>query len=116
MKGFSTHNGDVVVGKTIELVEDSELMRQKVTLVIGTNHGEWRYDTEEGIDFTVVFRKNPDEAEIMGTIEEALKKIDETFVLTEFSLSTEGRTAEIVFKAVNADGLEVGGAYTYGNN
>lgn len=115
MKGFSTRNGDVVVGKDIELVDGNELLRQKVERVIGTNKGEWSYDPEEGIDFSVLLRKNPEEEAIRATIEEALSRIDDTFVVTEFSLTMEGRVATIHFKAVNSDGAEVGGEHTYGN-
>lgn len=114
-KGFSVIDGDVVIEKTISMVEDEELLRQKVTLVVGTNKGEWPYDTEEGISFPVILRKNPDDAEIMATIEAALKRIDETFVLIEFQRDMNNRNAEIEFRAVNADGIEVGGAYTYGS-
>ena len=115
MKGFSTHNGDVVINKTtIEMVSDSELLRQKVERVIGTNQGEWSYDTKEGINFKVVLCKNPDEGEIRATIEEALKRIDETFTITDFSLTMKGRIAEIHFKAANSNGEEVGGVYSYG--
>ena len=115
MKGFSTYNGDVVVGKTIEMSEGSELLRQKVELVIGTNKGEWGYDKEEGINFRVVLCKNPDKDEIRATIEEALKRIDDTFAVTEFAMTMKGRTADISFKAINGDGEEVGGEFTYGN-
>ena len=114
MRSFSTHNGDVVVGKTIELVSDNELLRQKVQRVLGTNLGEWAYDVDEGIDFSVVVCKNPDEAEIMNTIETALKRIDETFAISSFSLKMRGRTAKAEFIATNASGEEVGGEYTYG--
>lgn len=114
MKGFSTHNGDVVVNQTIEIAEESELLRQKVQLVLGTNKGEWKYDEEEGIDFFVVLRKNPDKDEIRNEIEEALRKIDETFTVTEFSLSLTGRTAKVSFKAVNDEGQLIEGSNTYG--
>lgn len=114
MKGFSVHNGDVVVDKTIEMVDGYELLRQKVELVIGTNKGEWSYDVEEGIDFPVVLRKNPDADEIRATIEEALTRIDDTFAITEFGMTLKGREATISFRAVNGDGEEVGGEYTYG--
>ena len=116
MKSFSTYDGDVVVGKTIEMVEGSELLRQKIERVIGTNKGEWSYDADEGIDFGVVFRKNPDENEIRATIEEALVHIDETLTIAEFSMKMTGRTAEISFTVVNGDGEEIGGGYTYGGN
>lgn len=114
MKSFSTKNGDVVIGETIELVSDNELLRQKVERVIGTNLGEWSYDTEEGIDFHAILTKNPDEAEIRATIENALKQIDEAFVITEFSMNLSGRNRNsIYFKASNSEGVEVGGEYSY---
>lgn len=112
MTGFSTHNGDVVVGKDIELVSDAELLRQKVQRVIGTNQGEWRYDPEEGIDFSVILRKSPDADEIRSEIEQALWRLDDTFAITEFGLEKKGgRHAVITFRAVNKDGIEVGGSY-----
>lgn len=115
MRSFSTNNGDVVVGKTIELVSDNELLRQKVQRVLGTNLGEWAYDLDEGIDFSVILRKNPDEAEIMATVEAALKRIDESFAITSFSLTMQNnRKATIEFVAVNGSGEEVGGVYSYG--
>lgn len=109
MKSFATKNGDVVVGKTIEMVEGTELLQQKVERVLGTNQGEWNYDAEEGIDFSVILRKNPDDAEIRVEIEQALIRIDETFVVTEYNRSMNGRSASIAFKAVNGKGQEVGG-------
>ena len=115
MKGFSTRNGDVVVGRTIELATGLELLRQKVELVLGTNQGEWAYDKEEGINFRVLLIKNPDEAEVRATIEGALVRIDETFAITEFEMNPDGRHCAISFKAVNASGLEVGGDYNYGD-
>lgn len=114
MKSFSTHNGDVIIGNTIEMVEDTELLRQKIKRVLGTNQGEWSYDPEEGINFKVVLCKNPDSNEIRATIEQALIRIDETFAITDFKLTLNGRSAEIDFRAVNSDGEEVGGAFTYG--
>ena len=114
MKSFSTRNGDVVVGETIEMVDGAELLKQKVERVIGTNLGEWSYDKEEGIDFRALLVKNPDEAEIRATIEAALVRIDETLAITEFEMYLDKRTAVINFKAVNDKGEEVGGEYTYG--
>ena len=115
MKSFSTNDdGDVVVNSSIEIVTGDELMRQKIQRVLGTNKGEWSYDTDEGIDFSVVLRKNPSEDEIRATIEEALVRIDETFVITSFGLTMDGRKATVSFEAVNADGVKVMEGYTYG--
>lgn len=115
MKGFSMADGDVIVNKTIEMVEDSELLRQKVERVLGTNLGEWIYDVQEGIDFSVVLCKNPNKDEIRATIEQALTHIDDTLTLTDFDLIMEGRKATITFKAIDSDGEEMGVTYTYAN-
>jgi hypothetical protein len=114
MISFSTYNGDVVVGETIEMVSDTELLRQKVARVVGTNQGEWTFDKEEGIDFRAILIKNPDKDEIRATIEAALARIDETLTITEFDMVIDRRVATISFKAVNGEGEEVGGGYTYG--
>ena len=50
----------------------------------------------------------------MNTIETALKRIDETFAISSFSLKMMGRTAKVEFIATNASGEEVGGEYCYG--
>jgi len=114
MKSFCVHDGDVVVNKTIEMTQGSELLRQKAELVIGTNKGEWEFDAEEGIDFPVILCKNPDDDEIRASIEDALvKKVDETFAVTEYSREMDGRNATIRFKAVNGDGEAIEGGYTY---
>lgn len=107
-------NGDVIVNSSIEMVVDEELLQQKIQRVLGTNQGEWSYDPEEGINFSVVLRKNPSEDAIRATIEEALVRIDETFVVTSFALTMEGRKAMIRFEAINADGVKVAEGYTYG--
>lgn len=115
MKGFEMKNGDVVITNTIKMVEGSEHLRTKAELVVGTNQGEWGFDLEEGIDFHAILRKNPDDAEIRATIENALRhSIDDTFVVTEYKRVMHGRNATITFKAVNAEGVEVGGVQTYG--
>ncbi len=119
MKSFSTDDsGDVIVGTTIALIDDeNEILRQKVQRVLGTNLGEWSFDEAEGIDFYAVLTKKPDEDEIRATIEAALQHIDDTLYLTAFELEMhEGRRATITIQAINADGVTVGGDYTYGDN
>lgn len=114
MKSFSMKDGDVVVDKTIQMCDGAELLRQKVERVLGTYQGEWEFDTEEGINDKVVLKKSYNEDEIRGTIEAALRRVDETFVLLAFSLSVnERRHATITIKAVNADGVEIGGDYLW---
>lgn len=113
MKGFSMKDGDVViVNDTVEMTEGVELLRQKVERVVATNLGEWEFDTDEGIDYSVVFKKNPIDSEIRATIEAALLHIDPTFFMTKFSVEiNKKRHAIITFTAVNGNGEEVGGVY-----
>jgi hypothetical protein len=113
-KGFKVVDGDVVVNRTIEIVRDDELLRQTVELVIGTNQGEWSYDLLEGINRSVVLCKNYDEDEIRTTIEEAVRRIDDTLTLTDFTLEVDARRhATISFKLLKSDGEELGVTYTY---
>lgn len=52
MIGLKIRNGDLVItNNEIELVEGNELTRQTIQSVLSTNKGEWKFDTEEGIDF-----------------------------------------------------------------
>lgn len=113
-KGFCMHNGDVVVGKTIEMVRDNELLRQTIELVVGTNRGEWSYDPQEGIDMFAILCKNPDEDEIRSTIEEAVSRVDDSLTLTDFSFGVDdNRHATIQLTLVKPDGEELGVTYTY---
>lgn len=113
-KGFAMKDGDVVITDTIEMVDGDEHLRTKAELVVSTCKGEWVYDLNEGIDRYIVLRKNPVDDEIRATIESALKGVDDTFAITEYSRKMTGRNAAIDFRATNSDGAEVGGEYTYG--
>lgn len=109
-KGFMMINGDAVVNRTIEMVQDDEMLRQTVELVIATNQGEWSYDLLEGINRALVLCKNPDEDEIRNTIEEAVLRVDDTLTMTDFSMTVDvKRHATITFRLIksNGDDLEV---------
>lgn len=116
MKDFKLDaSGDVVITRgEIAFVEGAELMRQSAQQVIGTNKGEWRFDEEEGIDFDAVLGKNPDEDVVRDEIAGALQRIDETFIIRDFSMTKAGRNLRVNFTAVNDSGNEVGGEYEYG--
>lgn len=113
MIGFSTIDGDVVVDTTIQMVSGEELLRQKIERVLATDLNEC--DGEGvGINLGAILSKNPDEDEIRHSIEEALVSLDDTFSVTDFSMSVNGRKATIKYRAANGEGAEVGGEYTYG--
>lgn len=107
-KGFKVVDGDTVVDKTIKLVQDDELLRQTIELVIGTNQGEWSYDLKEGIERALILRKGYDKDEIRGTIEAACLRVDDTLTLTDFDIEVdEKRHATITFTLVKPDGDEI---------
>ena len=115
-RGFFMANGDAVVGKTIGTVEGNEMLRQTLQMVIGTNKGEWQYDPLEGIDRSVILKKNPDADAIRGTIEEAIRHIDDTLTMTDFSLTVDDRRrASIRFLLVKPGGESVEVNQTYGS-
>lgn len=115
MYGFKLDsNGDVVIRNGIlETVSDGELLRQTVQTVIGTNLGEWFLNEEEGINFRNLLTKNPDMDIVRDEVMSGLIQIDETFIITEFEGSLEGRKLRVSFKAVNDSGNEVEGGYEY---
>lgn len=105
-KGLKMIGGDVVVNtKTIEVVQDDELLRQTVELVLATNRGEWEFDPLEGIDRKLLLRKGYNADDIRGTIEAACLRVDPTLTLTDFDLSVDARRhAKIKITLVKPDG------------
>ena len=104
-------NGDAILqedNKTLVLIEDKELLLQKVRQVLQTKLGEWTYNTDEGIDRYAILTKNPDEDLIEDTILSGLLQVDDTFRITSFdSYLSKNRTMIIHFSAVNSDGEEI---------
>ncbi|MCM1544697.1 MAG: hypothetical protein NC110_05290 [Ruminococcus sp.] len=105
---------DIVINNhDIALVDDNELLRQKVEMLLGTNRGENYLDDEEGIDFQTLLNKNIDETLIRSEFQNALQQIDESFVIDEFVCSKVGRELTVTFRASNSNGETVGGDYQY---
>lgn len=115
MKGFKLDdNGDVIIGKKgIEIISDSELVKQTVRTVLGTNKNEWSFNKNEGIDFRKIVVKNPDIDLIKNEIQEGLKQVDDTFIITEFYLKQKDRKAVIKFSAVNSRNEIISDILTY---
>lgn len=116
MKGFYLDsNGDVAIkyGR-IALIEGSDLIKQTIQQVLNTNKGEWWLNEDEGIDFHKFVAKSPDADEMQAEISAALQLIDDSFVITEFSVERAGRSLTVHFKARSVDGTEIGGEQTYG--
>lgn len=92
MKDLKIVNGDVVISNhDVQLVYDKELTMQKIQLILGTNQGEWLLDENEGINFRVILTKHPSEGEILSTLREGLKQVDDSFIITDYDFTTVNR-------------------------
>jgi hypothetical protein len=106
--------GDLIISKhDLQFVRDRELTLQKTKLILSTNKGEWLLDVNEGINFRAILIKNPNQDEILSTVLDGLKQIDETFVITEHKFEMKQRHLILTFKAVNDNGEEI--SLTVGN-
>lgn len=104
-KGFLLdENNDIVVrdGKFV-IINDSELTRQTLRTVLGTEKGEWFRNADEGIDFAFMIGKSITEDMQRTQIEEACLQVDENLYVSEFHSETDKktRTATITFTATN---------------
>lgn len=115
MKGFALdENGDVLIeNNTISIVTGNELLKQKVWTVLRTNLKEWFFDWEQGIDFNNLLGKNTNAELVRYEVEQGLRQVDSTFVITEFSYEVADRKATVTFKAQTDSGEEVGGEVTW---
>ena len=99
MKNFMLdNNGDVVIenGK-IQMVDGIDLKKQTFRQVIATKIGEWKYNTDEGMNFAVLLKKHYNVDAIEEAIEAAVRQVDEDAEVREFECKVTGRTAEISF-------------------
>ncbi|MCD8089932.1 MAG: hypothetical protein LUD81_04815 [Clostridiales bacterium] len=117
MKGFELdENGDVYIEKTkIQMVSKTELLRQKVITVLGTNKGEWFLNPDEGINFNNLLGKKKDDEIIRNEILDGLQQVDETFQLTSFECDFDRikRKLVISFSAANSEGEAVETTVSY---
>lgn len=111
MKGFAIdEKGDVVIkSNKIQMVDYTELIRQKVQTTLTTNKNEWFLNKNEGINFDNILDKKKSEEIIKNEIIEGLHQVDSSFVLEKFNckLDREKRKLVITFKAKTGNGEEI---------
>lgn len=101
-------SGDLIItGNDLQYVRDKELTAQKCRLILSTNKGEWLLNPDEGINFRAILVKNPNQDEIIDTVRDGLRQIDETFEITEYKFETIKRHLIMTFKAVDESGEEI---------
>ena len=106
MKDLKIVNGDVVISNhDVQLVYDKGLTMQKIQLILGTNQGEWELNENEGINFRVILTKHPSEEEILSTLREGLKQVDDSFIITDYEFTTVNRKMfiKLVIQSDNGD-------------
>lgn len=105
MKGFLLdEHGDLVMNRTIALVEGAALTVQTVKTILGTNQGEWMLNPKEGIPFRALLGKHPAQDQISAEIQAGLCQVDPTFLITEFHCERIDRILNVNFSAQNASG------------
>lgn len=109
MKDFKVDNhGDLVIAKNdLQFVQNKDLTAQKCRLVLSTNKGEWLLNRDEGINFNAILVKNPNRDEIIDTVRDGLRQIDDTFEITEYTFEVIKRHLILTFKAKNDSGEEI---------
>ena len=117
MKGFALDsNGDVIIeNNKIKMVDGTELIRQAVQTVLGTNKNEWFLNIDEGIDFNNILGTKKDDEIIRNEIIQGLQQVDGSFVLETFNwdFDRKHRKLTIHFKARNSAGETVSGSSEY---
>ncbi len=111
MTGFALdENNDILIkNNQIQMINGSELTKQTIQTVIGTNKGEWCLNEDEGITFGNILGKSiPDDEVIKTEIEQGLLQVDD-FNIVEFSVDFNSHTRKlnIAFQAENIDGTIV---------
>lgn len=111
MTGFALDaNGDISIkNNQIQMINGSELTKQTIQTVIGTNKGEWCLNEDEGITFGNILGKHMPDNEVVKTeIEQGLLQVDD-FNITEFSADFDSNTRkfDISFQAESSDGTVI---------
>lgn len=106
MKDLLVDSGDLVISRNdLQLISKGNLTAQKMRLNLGTNKGEWKLNPDLGINFKAILgQKQPNKDEILDTVLDGLRQIDESFRITEYSFGTKGRHMTLLFTATNDSG------------
>ena len=109
MKNFALdEKGDLAIGNNRVIMKyDDSLLKQRVAETLGTNKGEWPFNPEKGINFRNILGKNVTDDDVLGEITQGLLQVDETFILSDFSVSRKARDMSVRFVAINSAGQRV---------
>lgn len=98
-------SGDLVLSSgDFQYVYDDNLTRQKVQQILSTNKGEWYLNPDEGIDFFAMLTKNPDYDQIIDTILDGLRQVDETMMIDSYKFEYANRNLKITITASTPSG------------
>lgn len=116
MKGFAINDiGDVILTlEGIQITEEIPLLLQTCRQVIGTNHGEWFLNKNEGINFDNLLTKSPNKELIRDEIQSGLFQVDPTLRIQkmEYNLN-KNRAIGVRFIAKNDKGENIEGGRNY---
>lgn len=95
-----TDSGDIeILHNEIQTISGSKLLAQQLKMILNTNKGEWWLDENEGLPFKEILLKNPNYDAIKEYIQYAVKQIDKTIELSDFSCELHERVLTVTFRA-----------------
>lgn len=115
MRTLALKDGDIYFNKCeLAMVEGLEELDQNISVLMKINKGEWFLDTDEGIDFPLLFDKTVTEDRKREEIYNRLMSDDRVQSVTSIDFNHDKRTRllDITFKAVTVDDEEVEGEVT----
>jgi hypothetical protein len=106
MKSFKlTENGDIsITDGVIDMAEGTELEKQTIKTVLGTNKGEWAFDENEGIDFKQILGKGVTADMVRSQVQSGIYQVNPNRIIEDFDYSVEGRKSSIGFIARETEG------------
>lgn len=109
MKDFQLDENHDILIQTCDIpyVSGKQQEIQKIQQVLGTKLGEWKYNSNEGLDFDALLQKHPDQNRIREAVQNALFEIDENYVLQECSYSVEDKVIQIKASAESTTPVEL---------
>lgn len=106
MKGFKLDlNGDISItdGK-IDMINDTELEKQTIKTVLGTNKGESPFNADEGIDFKQVLGKGITKDMIKTQIQSGIHQVNADRIIDDFECDFKDRHSNVSFIVREATG------------
>ena len=110
MKDLALNNEHDIVVKhnKMQLVEGAEQKIQSSECTLNTKKGEWKFDLDNGVDFSPILKRNPDLSTdtLRSILIDGLTQVDESFEIQQILMDYDkkSRKLSVGFTATTNDG------------